>query len=104
MLDVERGKVHRVLNLRTTTSQKCVKRFRRGLVFKAHRLLYHSTLGLRVIKEKKKVNRDIEAVGHENLFGKCLSIFGQHLTFGPKKTELDPPLGACLLKCRAEFN
>ena len=31
-----------------------VKRFRGGLVFKAHRLLYHSTLGLRVIKKKKK--------------------------------------------------
>jgi len=26
----------------------------RGLVFEAHRLLYHSTLGLRVIKKKKK--------------------------------------------------
>jgi len=31
-----------------------VKRFRGGLVFKAHRLLYHSTLGLRVIKKKKR--------------------------------------------------
>jgi len=31
-----------------------VQRFRGGLVFKAHRLLYHSTLGLRVIKKKKK--------------------------------------------------
>ena len=31
-----------------------VKRFRGGLVFKAHRLLHHSTLGLRVIKKKKK--------------------------------------------------
>jgi len=30
-----------------------VKRFRGELVFKAHRLLYHSTLGLRVIKKKK---------------------------------------------------
>ena len=30
------------------------KRFRRGLVFKAHRPVYHSTLGLRVIKKKKK--------------------------------------------------
>ena len=29
-----------------------VKRFRGGLVFKAHRLLYLSTLGLRVIKKK----------------------------------------------------
>jgi len=32
-----------------------MQRFRGGLVFKAHRLLYHSTLGLRVIKKKKKV-------------------------------------------------
>jgi len=31
-----------------------VQRFRGGLVFKAHRLLYHSTLGLRVIKKKKR--------------------------------------------------
>ena len=30
-----------------------MKRFRGGLVFKAHRLLYHSTIGLRVIKMKK---------------------------------------------------
>ena len=30
-----------------------MKRFREGLVFKAHRLLYHSTLGLRVIQKKK---------------------------------------------------
>ena len=29
-------------------------RFRGGLVFKAHRLLYYPTLGLRVIKKKKK--------------------------------------------------
>jgi len=28
-------------------------RFRGGLVFKAHRSLYHSTLGLRVIKTRK---------------------------------------------------
>jgi len=31
-----------------------VNRFRGGLVFKAHRLVYHSTLGSRVIKKKKK--------------------------------------------------
>ena len=30
-----------------------MKRFQGGLVFKAHRLLYHSTLGSRVIKTKK---------------------------------------------------
>jgi len=32
-----------------------VKRFRGGLVFEAHRLLYHSTLGLRVVQKKKKL-------------------------------------------------
>jgi len=31
-----------------------VKRFQGGLVFKAHRWLYHSTLGSREIKKKKK--------------------------------------------------
>ena len=31
-----------------------VQRFRGGLVFKAHRLLHHSALGLRVIKKEKK--------------------------------------------------
>ena len=31
-----------------------VQRFRGRLVFKAHRLVYHSTLGLRVMKKKKK--------------------------------------------------
>ena len=31
-----------------------VQRFRGGLVLKAHRLLYHSTLGLRVINKKRK--------------------------------------------------
>jgi hypothetical protein len=33
-----------------------VQRFRGGLVFKAHRLLYHSTLDLREIKKKEKFN------------------------------------------------
>ena len=32
-----------------------MKLFRGGLVFKAHRLLYHSTLGWRVIKKKKRL-------------------------------------------------
>ena len=34
-----------------------VKLFRGGLVFKAHRLLHHSTLGSRGMKEKKKNDR-----------------------------------------------
>ena len=32
----------------------CVKRFRGGIVFKAHRLVYHSPLGWRAIRKKKK--------------------------------------------------
>jgi len=31
-----------------------MQRFRGGLVFKAHRLVYHSTLGWKVMKKKKK--------------------------------------------------
>ena len=42
-----------VLKLRTTTHRN-VQRFRGVLVFKAQRLLYHTTLGLRVTKKKKK--------------------------------------------------
>ena len=35
-------------------SVRKLQRFRGGLVVKAHRLLYHSTLGLRVIKKKER--------------------------------------------------
>ena len=43
--------------------QRNVKRFRGGLVFKAHRLLYHSTLDSRVIKKKKHlVEQDADVV------------------------------------------
>ena len=37
-----------------------VKRFRGGLVFQAHRLLYHPTLGLRVIEKKRSYDEDVE--------------------------------------------
>jgi len=37
--------------------------FRGGLVFQAHRLLYHSSLGLRVIKKKKKVCGECNGLG-----------------------------------------
>ena len=41
-----------------------MQRFRGGLVFKAHRLVYHSTLGLRVIKKKKRL-RDASQHGRQ---------------------------------------
>ena len=50
----------RVLNLEMKLSiqeellHRNVKRFRGGLVFKAHRLLYHSNLGSGVINKKKR--------------------------------------------------
>ena len=40
-----------------------VQWFRGGLVFKAHRLLYHSTLGLRVIKKKRRCGAWVAAFG-----------------------------------------
>ena len=55
-----------VLNLRTTTSQN-VQRFRGGLVFKAHRLVYHSTLGLIVIKKKKNLTHEAWMPTHVEL-------------------------------------
>ena len=52
-----------------------VKRFRGGLVFKAHRLLYHSTLGLRIIKKRRRgctsraggEDGEVSALQHRNL-------------------------------------
>ena len=49
-LDVAKGAG--AWSVRSTDMQHTL-RFRGGLVFKAHRLVYHSTLGLRVIKKKK---------------------------------------------------
>jgi hypothetical protein len=41
-----------------------MKWFRGGLVFKAHRLLYHATLGSRVSKKKKKKRKKNCALKH----------------------------------------
>jgi len=43
--------------------------FRGGLVFKARGLLYLSTLGLRVIKEKKKKKKKPFTMGLSAAFG-----------------------------------
>jgi len=61
--DPDRGleRHHQVRHRRALKGEKLVfrnvKRFQGGLVFKAHRLFYHSTLGLRVIKKKKRKGR-----------------------------------------------
>ena len=56
-MHLDRHRDHLLVHLQEPEQllQRNVKRFRRGLVFKAHRWLYHSTLGSRVIKKKKKV-------------------------------------------------
>jgi len=41
-----------VFSIKEQLLRRNMYRFRGGLVFKAHRLVYHSTLGLRVIKKK----------------------------------------------------
>ena len=46
------------LQFKKKLSRRNVKRFRGGLVFKAHRLLYHSILGSRIKKKKKKTQND----------------------------------------------
>ena len=43
---------------------RTVQRFRDGLAFKARRLLYHSTLGLRVIKKKDALFAQVERQRH----------------------------------------
>ena len=57
---------HRVGQISEQPLGRNVKRFRGGLVFKAHIWLYHSTLGSRVIKKKKKKCRSAgeQRVGH----------------------------------------
>ena len=41
-----------------------MKGFQKGLVFKAHRLLYHSTLGSRVIKKTKGSGFRVQGSGY----------------------------------------
>ena len=56
-----------------------MKRFRGGLVSKAHSLLYHSTLGLRVIKKKKRaLSQFLRAFqfGGPGLFDDVMKIAG----------------------------
>ena len=78
-----------------------MQRFRGGLVFKAHRLVYHSTLGLRVIKKKKKVTgvgsvaADVplrhlrEESRVDNLFEKYISCRVDSARFRAKREQLE---------------
>jgi len=66
-----------------------VKRFRGGLVIKAHRLLYHPTLGLRVVKKKKKKEaKKLDKDAAQEAVSKVLIRF----PFTKHRTGFSPPL------------
>ena len=71
-----------VAHIKKVLLHRNVQRFRGGLVFKAHRLVYHSTLGLRVIKKKniKKVHPE----------PKPSTLKPYPATFDPKPSTLNP--------------
>ena len=64
------------LSIQEQLLSRNVERCRGGLVFKAHRLVYHSTLGLRVIKKKKKSAPEGRAPQEQPALGSRISGFG----------------------------
>ena len=75
-----------------------MKWFRGVLVFKAHRLVYHSTLGLRVIKKKKKkkmvynphppIPNPLQALRTAGGCAVVLIARGEHVLARPAKVRL----------------
>ena len=74
-----------------------MKLFRGGLAFKAHRLLYHSTLGLRVIKKKKKQGELKVFRGGDNRRGQGVHPGRESPQIGPPHQQrANPGLGPTL--------
>ena len=76
-----------VRNLRTNTSRN-VKRFQGGIVFQAHRLVYHSTLGLRVIKKKKRTCSNSTRLPLYGLEPYSFIVIGSSFLHGNRTTAL----------------
>ena len=57
------------------------KRFQGGLVFKAHRPVYHSTLGWRVIKKKKGERWDETSKGEMISPPRLITSFERPVTY-----------------------
>ena len=72
-----------------------VKRFRGGLVFKAHRLLHHSILGLRVMKKKR---RDLVVLVMDDLGGEAYAHTMSRLITSGGRTPLGRSSQASLRK------
>ena len=85
-----------------------VKQFRGGLVFKDHRLVYHSTLGLRVTKKKEKTQPAVRNTSHRGpflhvplhspLFLSLLPLFSLLTMRAPRDVAQIPARGSCCLR------
>jgi len=64
-----------------------MKRFRGGLVCKAHRLVNHSTLGLRVIKKRRSYDVLVPEVGRRARLGPGLWELGSRVSASREKTR-----------------
>jgi len=72
-----------------------VQWFRDGLVFKAHRLVYHSTIGLRVIKKKKTEHDTREQAwfvshgtfDHQIVLFNCLDVYHKSPDSGERQCK-----------------
>jgi len=83
-LERARARAHQMSDpkcAQTELLRRNVKRFRGGVVSKAHRLLYHSTLGLSVIKKKKTEVEDGRPPGRGRVASPPLSV--DHSTLKP---------------------
>jgi len=71
------------VSVRVRVSVFGFERFRGGIAFKAHRLLYHSTLGLRVIKKKRRhhswIRVSVGVSGTSKVFRVCLSVMKKRI-------------------------
>ena len=74
-----------------------MERFRDRLVFKAHRLLYHSTLGLRVIDKTREGNSGLGMQGGE-LSDDAIITADWHRWYVPQILHLEPCLDALSLR------
>ena len=72
-----------------------MKRFRAGLAFKAHRLLFHSTLGSRVIKKTKE---DVVCAQHTGAGGFRLRVQAKMGKLEDLCFEVEAIIWPCLIR------
>ena len=77
-----------------------MQRFRGGLVFKVHRLVYHSTIGLGVMKQRKMTWTELERAR------RCATstISGSNVASCHPTTEMSRSLDSCFIMTRAALS